>query len=78
MRERETPLFELREIYEAQNTANLLGMKAVHLARVSDHEIHVNLINDVLNGYGAYDADDGTLGSPEHPEDNRWIGRGLE
>lgn len=46
------PLIEKRELYELQDTAVLIGHRAVLLARMSDLEAEVHLINDVLGGYG--------------------------
>lgn len=75
------PLIEIRELYEEQNPAQLMAMKAIHLSKMSDHEYHVNIINSVMDGYGApieiigtgfYDANDGTPGAIEHEEDDRW------
>lgn len=83
MPERQPSLFELRDLYEAQLPEQLVGMKSVHLDIISERETHVNVINNVLGGYGVrgaldgfYDAQDGTLGSIEHPEDSKWIQRG--
>ena len=70
-----------REILEGQEPAVLIALRAEMLERLSDLETSIHLVNDVLaNGYAhpgeAYDADDGTVGSTEHPEDDRWSVRG--
>ena len=68
-----------RDILEAQEPAVLLGLRGEMLNRLSDLESEIHLVNDVLGGMGAdpgdaYDANDGTQGSPEHPEDSVWPG----
>jgi len=69
-----------REVLEGLSRLDLRRVKVDALKGISERERIVHLVNDILdNGYadeasswGAYDANDGTLGSPEHPEDSIW------
>lgn len=61
-----------RQMLEAQAPAVLIALKGEMLDKLSDLESDVHLINDVLLGYGLYDANDGTPGAAEHPEDDIW------
>lgn len=68
-----------REILEGQDPAVLIALRGEMLNRLSDLEKEIHLVNDVLGGMGAdpgaaYDANDGTAGAKEHPEDNLWPG----
>ena len=82
----EGELISKREVYEAQKPEVLIAHRAKLLGKLSLIESEIFLLNDVIDGYGytrcdpgaAYDANDGTLGSPEHPEDEQWIVRGTE
>lgn len=46
------PLIEKREVLEMQDIATLLGWKALMLAKMSELESEVHLVNDVLDGLG--------------------------
>lgn len=73
-------LFSERSVFESQPPEVLKAHRQMLLGRMSLLESKVFLINDVLGGIGAedadpgaaYDADDETKSSIEHPEDNIW------
>jgi len=78
-----------RATVEKMLPPELLEVRKGILERLNNEQDDLDMINDVLNGYGyteaiieqttgVYDAKDETLGSPEHPEDNKWDGRGRE
>lgn len=69
-----------RNVLEGQPPEVLVQLKGQILSRISYDEADVHLINDVLDGMGysrvgdeaVYDANDGTIGHPEHWNDSRW------
>lgn len=79
-------LFSERDLFEAQTPEVLKAHRAKLLGKMSLIESRVFLINDVLGGMGAedadpgaaYDADDGTPGSTEYPNDIRWNSGGWD
>lgn len=77
----EGELFSRRSVLESQDPAALFRIREMLQQKVQTTLGEIALVNLVLDGYGytrydpgaAYDADDGTEGSIEHPEDSQWI-----
>jgi len=79
-------LFSERSVFENQTPEVLKAHRRMLLGRMSLLESKVFLINDVLGGIGAedadpgaaYDANDDTPGAREYPSDNRWDSGGWD
>lgn len=76
-------LLQRQSIIEAMLPPELLEVRKGLFLQLNNVERDIKIINDVLDGYGyteaiiesttgIYDANDGTQGSPEHPEDSQW------
>jgi len=88
--EKETYLMSRRSLVEKMLPPELLTVREGILARLNKEYEDLAMVNDVLTGYGytetiideitandagVHDADDGTKGAVEHPEDSKWIQR---
>jgi len=84
----EAYLTSRRAVIEAMLPAELLEVRNGILERLNKEQADLDLVNDVLNGYGyteaiieqttgVYDANDGTQGAEER-EDSKWISRGED
>ena len=81
-------LISRRAVVEQMLPAELLVVRKGILDRLNREQSDLDMVNQVLNGYGyteaiiestagVYDANDGTPGAIEHPEDDRFIGRSI-
>lgn len=76
-------LISRRAVVEKMLPPELLVVREGILDRLNREQADLDMINDVLNGYGyteaiiestagVYDGNDGTKGAAEHPEDSTW------
>lgn len=85
----EAYLMSRRSVVEAMLPPELMAVRKGILERLNREQSDLDMVNDVLNGYGyteaiiestagVYDAQDGTTGAVEHPEDNQFIIRSID